>query len=154
MFERTHVGRLALLFTVLIAPACSTETVLDRSSAGNFGLEEGPSEEVEALSRTEFTDRIENFFEYDPLRAGQPSQFLIHLTDLESGAPVAQAQVDLTVRSARGSEVTRVRALVGRVAGIYVAELTIPDPGTYVLGFQVVSDRLEETMHLAGFEVE
>jgi hypothetical protein len=34
------------------------------------------TEEVEAIARTEFTDRLENFFEYEPLRAGKPSQFV------------------------------------------------------------------------------
>lgn len=29
----------------------------------------------DALSRTEFTNRIENFFEFDPLKAGKKSQF-------------------------------------------------------------------------------
>ena len=40
----------------------------------------------EALSRAEFTDRIENFFEYAPLKSGKTSQFLIHLTDLADGS--------------------------------------------------------------------
>lgn len=56
-------------------------------------------EEEEAESRTEVTDRIENFFEYDPLKAGKPSQFLIHLTDLSDGTPVEKADVTLSVRS-------------------------------------------------------
>ena len=60
------------------------------------------AEEEEALARTEFTERIENFFEYGPLKAGKPSQFLIHLTDLSDGAPVEQAEVTLTVRAKSG----------------------------------------------------
>jgi hypothetical protein len=44
--------------------------------------------EPEAIARTEFSDRVENFFEYEPLQAGKPSQFRIHLTDLSDGAPV------------------------------------------------------------------
>ena len=55
-------------------------------------------DEPEALARTEFTDRVENFFEYEPLHAGKPSQFRIHLTDLSDGSPVEQAKVSLTVR--------------------------------------------------------
>ena len=49
------------------------------------------AKEPETLSRTEFTDRIENFFEHDPLRPGKPTRFLIHLTDLSDGSPVEKA---------------------------------------------------------------
>lgn len=111
--------------------------------------------EAEVLSRTDFTDRIENFFEYDPLRSGQPSAFLIHLTDLLDGSPVAEASVQLLVRS-EGSrnQVTETTALVGRVTGIYVAELSVPSPGTYDIEFRIQNDRIDESMTLTGFEVE
>ena len=56
------------------------------------------ADEPEPIARTEFTDRVENFFEYEPLHAGKPSQFRIHLTDLSDGAPVEKAEVTLTVR--------------------------------------------------------
>ena len=115
------------------------------------------AEEVEAevLARTEFTDRIENFFEYDPLRSGETSAFLIHLTDLLDGSPVQDARVELSLR-ARGSlnEVAATTALVGRVTGIYVAELTAPTPGIYDIGFRVQNDIIDESMTLSGFEVE
>ncbi len=111
--------------------------------------------EAETLSRTEFTDRIENFFEYTPLRAGEPSAFLIHLTDLTDGTPVAQAQVELSVRSAGiGNEVTSVVAQVGRVTGIYVAEVTVPASGTYDIQFRIRNEHLDEEMLVDGFGVE
>src|SRR5438034_10180247 len=63
-----------------------------------------PATEPEALSRTEFTDRVENYFEYEPLHAGKPSQVRIHLTDLSDGAPVEKAEVTLAVRQKGGTE--------------------------------------------------
>jgi len=118
------------------------------------GPEEETAEGPEALSRTEFTDRIENFFEYDPLVAGEPSQFLIHLTDLSDGSPISQAEVDLSVTTrGTGMEVASTRALVGRVTGIYVAELTVPEPGTYDIRFDVRAGAIDESMPLGGFEV-
>jgi hypothetical protein len=60
------------------------------------------AEEKEAIARTEFTGRIENFFEYEPLKAGKPSQFRIHLTDLSDGSPVEKAEVKLTIRAKGG----------------------------------------------------
>jgi len=126
-----------------------------------FGCNDGAEPETvdaeehgEAIARTEFTDRIENFFEYDPLVAGQPGQFLIHLTDLETGAPVADAQVDLRVsRAGSSGEIASTRALVGRVTGIYVAELAVSESGPVDIRFDVRSGDIDETMLLSGFEV-
>jgi hypothetical protein len=109
----------------------------------------------ETIARTEFTGRIENFFEYEPLRPGKPSRFLIHLTDLNDGAPVAQADVVLTIRRAGlGQPVGETTAKVGRVTGIYVAEVVTPAPGDYNIEFRVRNARLDERMPLTGFRSE
>jgi hypothetical protein len=110
--------------------------------------------EEEALSRTEFTDRVENFFEYDPLKAGKASQFLIHLTDLTDGTPVEKADVTLNVRSKGGAEVGQVTAKVGKVTGIYVAEVSIPSAGDYDIEFHIKNAKLDERMPLTDFKVE
>ncbi|HEX8352851.1 MAG TPA: FixH family protein [Pyrinomonadaceae bacterium] len=112
------------------------------------------AEEEEAESRTEFTDRIENFFEYDRLQAGKASQFLIHLTDLSDGTPVEKADVTLNVRSKGGAEVGQVNAKVGKVTGIYVAEVSIPAAGDYDIEFRVKNEKLDERMSLTDFKVE
>lgn len=110
--------------------------------------------EEEALSRTEFTERIENFFEHDPLKAGKPSQFLIHLTDLSDGTPVEKAEVTLITRAKDGNEVMQTKARVGKVTGIYVADVSIPNRGDYDIEFQVKNAKLDERMPLKDFKVE
>jgi len=112
------------------------------------------AKEPETLSRTEVTDRIENFFEHDPLRPGKPTRFLIHLTDLSDGSPVEKAEVTLTVRQGGAGTGTAVRARVGRVTGIYVAEVTVPGPGSYAIDFHVKNAKLDERMSLADFRVQ
>ncbi len=126
------------------------------SAMGCAETEPVPESEAdeETLARTEFTDRIENFFEYSPLKSAEPSLFLIHLTDLADGSPVAEAEVELSVRAANGEEVASTRAQVGRVTGIYVAELAVPRPGTYEIEFHVRNSKLDEMMVLAGFAVQ
>lgn len=111
--------------------------------------------EAEALARTAFTQRVENYFEYDPLKAGKPSQFLIHLTDLADGSPVEKAEVTLRVR-AKGNraEVAQTRARIGKVTGIYVAHLTLPRPGNYDFEFHIWNVKLDERMQLADFKAE
>jgi hypothetical protein len=110
--------------------------------------------EEEALSRTEFTERIENFFEHDPLKAGKASQFLIHLTDLSDGTPVEKAEVTLVTRAKDGSEVMQTKARVGKVTGIYVADVSIPNRGDYDIEFHIKNAKLDERMPLKDFKVE
>ncbi|HEX4999019.1 MAG TPA: hypothetical protein VFY29_12395 [Terriglobia bacterium] len=110
-------------------------------------------EEAETLARTEFTDRIENFFEYEALKAGQPSQFRIHLTDLSDGFPVEKAEVTLTARS-EGKPPVETLARVGKVTGIYVADLALPSAGAYEIEFHIRNAKVDERLHLRGFEVE
>ena len=110
--------------------------------------------EEEALSRTEFTERIENFFEHDPLKAGKSSQFLIHLTDLSDGTPVEKAEVTLITRAKDGSEVMQTKARVGKVTGIYVADVSIPNRGDYDIEFHVKNAKLDERLPLKDFKVE
>jgi hypothetical protein len=128
------------------------------ASAGLAGCGQGQGrehegDEAEALSRTEFTDRIENFFEYDPLEAGKASQFLIHLTDLTDGTPVERAEVTLVARIRGGAESAEVKAKVGKVTGIYVAEIALPTAGTYDIEFRVRNEKIDERMPLTDFEV-
>lgn len=112
------------------------------------------AEEEEALARTEFTGRIENFFEYEPLKVGKPSQFLIHLTDLTDGSPVEKAEVKLTIHAKGGGAIGQTTAKVGKVTGIYVAEVNIPKAGDYDIEFHVKSSKLDERMPLTDFKVE
>src|SRR5215216_3902111 len=123
-------------------------------SACSKGDQAHTEQEEEALSRTEFTDRIENFFEYEPLKTGKASQFLIHLTDLSDGSPVEKADVTLTVRSQNGAEVAQTKARVGKVTGIYVADVSIPAVGLYAIEFHVKNQKIDERMPLTDFKVE
>ena len=110
------------------------------------------AKEPETLSRTEFTDRIESFFEHEPLTPGKPSRFLIHLTDLADGSPVEKAEVTLTVRpSGAGGMEAVTKARVGKVTGIYVAEVVAPSRGSYTINFHIKNPKLDERMALTGF---
>lgn len=132
----------ALVCFVAFAAACSTATKTENH------------DEEEAIARTEFTDRIENFFEYTPLKAGKSSQFLIHLTDLQDGAPVEKAAVALKIRKTGTDQLIDVKAKVGRVTGIYVAEVELPEKGKYEIEFRIKNEKLDEKLALEDFEVE
>jgi hypothetical protein len=144
--KTTACGRsvlvLCLMFALMMLAAC-----------GSSPKPEAEHEE-EAIARTEFTDRIENFFEHDPLKAGQPSQFLIHLTDLADGTPIEKAEVTLVTRAKGGAEVMQTKARVGKVTGIYVADVTVPSKGDYDIEFHIKNAKVDERMSLTDFKVE
>jgi hypothetical protein len=133
-----------LVWAVLVAAACGRGAPAPTTAGA----------EPERLARTEFTERIENFFEHDPLTPGKPSAFLIHLTDLADGSPVEKAQVTLAVRAVGGGAPVQATARVGRVTGIYVAEVTVPSPGAYAIDFHVKSARVDERMTVDGFDAK
>ena len=111
--------------------------------------------EPEALSQTAFTGRVENFFEYEPLHSGKPSQLRIHLTDLSDGSPVEKAEVTLAVRPKGSADpVVQTTSRVGKVSGIYVAEINVPKPGDYDIEFHIKNPKLDERMPLSNFKVE
>lgn len=146
LYAKTTAGRRSLGFSLMIAVALL-------AACGSSPKPKAEHEE-EALARTEFTDRIENFFEYDPLKAGKPSQFLIHLTDLSDGTPVEKAEVTLITRTKGGSEVMQTKARVGKVTGIYVADVAIPNAGDYDIEFHIKNPKLEQRLPLTDFKVE
>lgn len=124
-----------------LAVACRHDTPTSRAQA------------PEPVARTEFTERIENFFEYEPPVPGRPTAFLIHLTDLADGSPVEKADVTVTARPERGGPGVETKAKVGRVTGIYVAEVTFPAAGRYVVEFQVKNAKVDERMVLDDFTI-
>jgi hypothetical protein len=133
-----------VVIIVLSALGCSRNA----KPAANAEAEEA------AIARTEFTERVENFFEYEPLKAGKASQFRIHLTDLSDGSPVEQADVTLTVRGKSSDSAGQTKAKVGKVTGIYVARLNIVKPGKYDIEFHIKNSKLDERLPLADFKVE
>lgn len=148
MLSKTTAGRRSLLISLMFVLALATSCGLRRQSQAEH------EEKEEAIARTEFTDRIENFFEYDALKAGKQSQFLIHLTDLSDGTPVEKADVTLIARTKSGSEVMQTKARIGKVTGIYVADVTIPSAGDYDIEFFVKNAKINERMPLTDFKVE
>ena len=77
------------------------------------------------------------------------------MTRFRDGSPVEKAEVSLTVRRRGAAEtVTQTTAKVGKVTGIYVAELSIPQPGEYDIEFQIKNAKLDERLPLGDFKVE
>jgi membrane fusion protein, heavy metal efflux system len=149
--------QLSILFVLVFAVLTGCNSHSDDHAHGPSGEhQEAPhqkEDEEEPLARTEFNSRLLNFFEFKPLKPGKTSSFLIHLTDLKDGTPVKEADVTLQLRGKNGKTLETIQAKVGRVTGIYVAEVTVAEAGTYGVDFLVKNEKLDETMVLEGFEV-
>ena len=142
--ETNRIAAVVLLSTTVLSISCSKQPP-----------PVAPAAEPEALSRTEFTPRVENYFEYEPLHSGKASQVRIHLTDLSDGSPVEKAEVTLTVRpKASAASTVQTTARVGKVTGIYVAALTIPKSGDYDIEFHIKNAKLDEHLPLSDFKVD
>ena len=127
--------------------------------AFSSGCQTGPKPElspaIEPLKRTEFTARVENYMEYQPLKAGKASHFGIHLTDLTDGSPVANAEVTMTFLRAGGvQEVMNTQARRGKTEGIYTAEIVPKEPGEYDIELRIKNEKLQERLKMLGFRVE
>ena len=156
-FKKAPILLVLWLLGPLIVVGCDRGTHAHGPQGEHLASTPSPSasshSEEEPLARTEFSKRLENFFEFDALKPGEASQFLIHLTDLKTGKPVKDGKVVLHVRGSNGMEIQSTEAKVGKVTGIYVAQLKIKESGTYGIDFTVKNDILDETMSLKNFEV-
>ena len=79
----------------------------------------------------------------------------LSLTDLADGSPLEQAQVSLTVRPRGGEEtIAQTTAKVGKVTGIYVADLIVPRAGEFDIEVHIKNAKVDERQLLSDFKVE
>jgi hypothetical protein len=97
-----------------------------RASSNTLAVENANDER---LSKTVFTEKLGAYLVYSPLKAGQPSDFALHLSDLDEGAPVAKAEVTLNMRSKNNQAATAFKAEASETTGVYTAQVTLPKAG-------------------------
>ena len=86
-------------------------------------------DEPDAVSVTRWTERTELFAEYPPLAAGETARFAIHLTRLDTFAPVTEGRVEVHLRdSSAPPEIFRVDG--PSRPGIFGVDVTPHRPGT------------------------
>lgn len=113
------------------------------------------AQDADIVSRTEYSYRVENFFQYDRLHAGKPSRFRIFLKDVSDDRPIRKAEVMLTVRQTGNKEVvTQATSRPDKAAGTYLATLTIPRTGMYTIEFRIRNTNLDERLLVDHFDVE
>jgi hypothetical protein len=130
------------LFMASSFSACS------RASSNTLAIEN------ERLSKTVFTEKLGAYLIYSPLKAGKPSDFALHLTDLDEGTPVAKAEITLNARSKSNQAVTTFRAEASETAGVYTSQVTLPRPDEYYVEFQINHPKFSGRLTMTNFEAE
>ncbi|RJP31733.1 MAG: efflux RND transporter periplasmic adaptor subunit [Phycisphaerales bacterium] len=117
----------------------------------NHGHEHGQAPagvtELEPVSVTLFTPKVELFMEYPRLVVGETATFITHLTVLATGEPVRSGRLTLTAAATDGS---RVEAGVPgpKRDGLFTPELKFGRAGTYKSRIAIASPQIDESIEL------
>lgn len=110
--------RFLIALVLVSAAACSS-----RKDAEPAGTESPQQHADEEQTHTLFTDRYEFFIVHAPLETGRETEFLVHLTDLDTYKPCSTGQVSLRVDGVTATPVAPA------VPGIFHCRYTPERPG-------------------------
>ncbi len=110
--------------------------------------DEGPP----TVAVTHWTDRSELFMEYPVLVAGRAGRFAIHVTDLRDFKPVRAGEAVVVLAPSDGGTALEFRGGLSR-PGIFGADVTIGEPGAYLMSLRVEAPGLEDLHELGEVTV-
>jgi len=139
---KTFTG-LLLAALLVITAGCSSHD--EKKHAAEKGA-------VEAVQVTVWSDKSELFMEYEPLKPGKKGSFLIHLTRISDGKPVAEGPLKLVLRPSTGPAINLTVPAPVR-PGIYQAELTVPQAGRYTLELLPEGKGFVDRIEVPGIQV-
>jgi hypothetical protein len=131
--------------------AASSFSACSRASSNTLAIENAKDER---LSKTVFTEKLGAYLVYSPLKAGKPSDFALHLTDLNEGTPVANAEVTLNARAKSNQAATIFKAKASETTGVYTLQITLPRPDEYYVEFQISHPKFNGRLTMTDFDVE
>ncbi len=139
---KTFTG-LLLAALLVITAGCSSHD--EKKHAAEKGA-------VEAVQVTAWSDKSELFMEYEPLKPGKKGSFLIHLSRISDGKPVAEGPLKLVLRPSTGQAINLAVPAPVR-PGIYQAELTVPQAGRYTLELLPEGKGFVDRIEVPGIQV-
>jgi glutamate synthase domain-containing protein 1 len=135
----------------LVLLAASIISACSRASSNTLAVEKAS---VVRLSKTVFTEKLGAYMVYSPFKAGKPSDFALHLTDLDEGTPVAKADVTRNLRSKSNHAATTFKAQASETTGVYAAQVAAPKVGEYYVELQISHPKFSGRLTMTDFEVE
>ncbi|MCH8193312.1 MAG: hypothetical protein IIA65_04770, partial [Planctomycetes bacterium] len=131
------------LFQFLMIPAVIALGALagcDQASRAQHDHDHGEAdhEELDPISVTLFTDKVQLFMEYPHLVKGEPARFLAHLTVMETGEPIRSGSLHFKLTDAAGAT-QKVVVDAPKRDGLFIPEWTFDTAKTYTLELLLVS---------------
>ena len=128
---------------VLLVAAC------DRLQDGAAPQE---NQEEKTAQVTIWSDRFEVFLEHRLLVVGTPTTFITHVTDLTSLEPRREGPVTFVLRQGAAAPIEHIAPAPAR-DGIYLPELTFPQPGEWMVSLRIPLAGEEYVVPLPPFTV-
>lgn len=111
-----------------------------------------PEAEEKTAQVTVWSDRFEIFLEHRLLVMGTPSKFITHVTDLTTLEPRREGPVTFVLRHGATAPIVHVEPTPAR-DGIYLPELTFPQPGAWDVSLRIPVDGQEFVVALPPLTV-
>ena len=102
---------------------------------------------------TIWTERYEIFAEHQFVVAGVPTRFITHVTDLKTLEPRSEGAIKLMMRADGVDRTLEHTEPAPDRTGIYLPELTFPEPGDWQTTIYVPTDGVDETVELPLIKV-
>ena len=100
-------------------------------------------EELDPISVTVFTDKVQLFMEYPHLVKGEPARFLAHLTVMETGEPIRSGSLHFKLTDAAGAT-RKVVVDAPKRDGLFIPEWTFDTAQVYTLELLLVSPQADD----------
>ena len=109
-------------------------------------------DDVEAIQITLWNEETELFIEYPPIIVGEPTQFVTHVTYLDSWRPKTDGSINFILTMA-GEAPIKVVAPTPAREGIYLPELTFPKVGEWDIEVEVPLAKTTSVQKISGATV-
>ncbi len=109
-------------------------------------------DELDPVSVTVFTPKVELFMEYPHLIRGEPARFLAHVTVLETGEPVRSGSLEFVVDTPGAAAVTLKAAAPAR-DGLFTPEGALHQSGSFPARIVVTSPQVDDVIPLEAIVV-
>ncbi len=136
-----------LLIIIPAVIALGALTGCDRASRAQNGQDhsEAGHEELDPISITLFTDKVQLFMEYPHLVKGEPAKFLAHITVMETGEPIQSGTLQFKLTDAAGAT-QKVVLDAPKRDGLFTPEWTFEAARTYTLEVLLVSPQADDSI--------
>lgn len=127
--------KLGFILIIMVTIGCnrqqSNDTAQDHETKNH---EEG------TIRATLFSDRNEYFIEYSPLIKDETSNFLVHVTNLETYKPLASGSLTIEIDG------EKVRAKAPETEGIFHLPFTPKTPGVFNIRYSLNTENISESL--------